>query len=72
MTNKSEKESKFMKEFNALPALKYFDDRESIIQRFKDLAKIIDKYLMEIEEDIKRSFQQETLDQRFHRKGTGF
>lgn len=63
--------SEFMKEFNALASLKYFDDRESIMQRFKDLAELIDKHLTEMKKDIKLSFLQETYMQTLHRKGPG-
>ena len=75
--------SKFMKEFDVLPILKYFDDRESIIQRFKDLAELIDihsvkkiskleKRVRELEEWVEVLRNSETDHDRFKRTGTGF
>ncbi len=75
--------SKFMKEFDVLPILKYFDDRESIIQRFKDLAELIDihsvkkiskleKRVRELEEWVEVLRNSETDHDRCKRTGTGF
>ena len=65
--------SEFMKEWE-----EFLSERKSIRLRvsadyweeIRSLARIIDKHLTEIKEDIKLSFLQETLDQRFHRTGT--
>lgn len=70
-------ESKFMKEWKksyASCSLRVGNEMcgRAVCERLNMLVEIIDKHLIEMKEDIARSFLQETADQRFHRKGTGF
>jgi hypothetical protein len=68
------KESKFMKEWKKSYASLEIKSggnmsENDVCRRFNILAEILDKCLIEIEEEIKRSFLQETLMQRFRRTG---
>ncbi len=79
----SDPKSKFMQEFDALPTLKYYDDRETIIRRFEDLAELVGKHgverigeledkVKELEEWVEVLRNRESEHDIFKRTGTGF
>lgn len=73
-------DSEFMKAFDALSFLLYYDDRSSIIRRFKELAELVDKHsikeidklterIKELEEWVEVLRNSESLHDRFKRTG---